>query len=60
MYSASGLDGPRLPAPGFDVDPRGAVGGSTERGNHTPYAEFNTFAEPVPWRWLDQVGNRSP
>ncbi len=92
VHGSSGLDGPTLPAPAFDVDPRGAVrlmldvlaesdrpltlvatgpitnvatllrdhpeshnkirgivfmGGSTERGNHTPYAEFNTFADPV-------------
>lgn len=92
VHGTSGLDGPQLPAPAFDVDPRGAVplmldvlsssdqpvtlvatgpitnvatllrdhpnahdrireiifmGGSTERGNHTPYAEFNTFADPV-------------
>ncbi len=92
VHGASGLDGPQMPEPDFDVDPRGAVqlmrevleaspekvtvvatgpitnvaallrdhpevrsrigeivfmGGSTERGNHTPYAEFNTFADPV-------------
>ncbi|WP_448613819.1 nucleoside hydrolase [Modestobacter sp. URMC 112] len=91
VHGASGLDGPELPAPGFDVDERGAVqlmadlvsgaaepvvlvatgpitnvarlvqdrpdvlagvreivfmGGSTERGNHTPYAEFNTYSDP--------------
>ncbi len=92
VHGASGLDGPRMPDPAFDIDPRGAVplmleviessvepvalvatgpitnvavllrehpeiqdrireivfmGGSTERGNHTPYAEFNSFADPV-------------
>lgn len=26
------------------------MGGSTGRGNHTPYAEFNTFADPVALR----------
>ena len=91
VHGASGLDGPALPAPELEADPRGAVpvmldvlasaaqpvtvvatgpitnvatllrehpdtrdgiheivfmGGSTERGNHTPYAEFNTFADP--------------
>lgn len=33
-----------------DLHPRIAevifMGGSTERGNHTPYAEFNTYADP--------------
>lgn len=92
VHGASGLDGPELPAPAFEADPRGALalmldvleasekpvtvvatgpitnvatllrdhpaakalirevvfmGGSTGRGNHTPYAEFNTYADPV-------------
>lgn len=91
VHGASGLDGPPMPEPAMEVDPRGAVallrdvivawpqkvvvvatgpitniatllaehpsvmanidriifmGGSTDRGNHTPYAEFNTFADP--------------
>lgn len=91
VHGVSGLDGPELPDPAFDVDARGAVhlmadlvsgsetpvvlaatgpitnvaalirerpevlgnvreiifmGGSTDRGNHTPYAEFNTYSDP--------------
>jgi len=91
VHGASGLDGPEMPEPGFELSPLGAVelmhqviaasetpvtmvvtgpmtnmaqllrdhpesaaniaevifmGGSTERGNHTPSAEFNTFADP--------------
>ncbi|UOQ56111.1 nucleoside hydrolase [Leucobacter allii] len=97
VHGTSGLDGPELPAPSREPDPRGAValmasvldaaeegvtlvvtgpmtnaaqlfrdrpdlvgrvteivfmGGSTERGNHTPSAEFNTFADPEA---LDEV-----
>lgn len=92
VHGVSGLDGPQMPDPAFEIDPRGAVplmleviesslepvalvatgpitnvavllrehpeiqdrireivfmGGSTERGNHTPYAEFNSFADPL-------------
>ncbi|MEW1955404.1 nucleoside hydrolase [Terrabacter sp. NPDC080008] len=91
VHGASGLDGPAMPDPAFEVAQEGAVellrrviessdepvtvaatgpitnvaqllldhaqvkdgiaeiifmGGSTERGNHTPTAEFNTFADP--------------
>jgi pyrimidine-specific ribonucleoside hydrolase len=91
VHGKSGLDGPAMPEPGFDLSPMTAVelmhevisssaepitmvvtgpmtnmaqllrdhpedkaniasvifmGGSTERGNHTPSAEFNTFADP--------------
>ncbi|GAA2502422.1 nucleoside hydrolase [Terrabacter carboxydivorans] len=91
VHGASGLDGPAMPEPGFEVVAEGAVellrrviessdepvtiaatgpitnvaqllldhpevsdgvrevifmGGSTERGNHTPTAEFNTYADP--------------
>lgn len=91
VHGASGLDGPPMPEPGFEVVKEGAVellrrviessdepvtvaatgpitnvaqllldhpevgegirevifmGGSTERGNHTPTAEFNTYADP--------------
>ncbi|MEV0809709.1 nucleoside hydrolase [Micromonospora sp. NPDC050200] len=91
VHGASGLDGPPMPAPAFDIveEPAPAMmrrviekssepvtvvatgpitnvaqllldspeskegireiifmGGSTERGNHTPTAEFNTYADP--------------
>lgn len=91
VHGASGLDGPPMPEPGFEVTGGDAVellrrviessdekvtiaatgpitnvaqlllthpgvkdgirevifmGGSTERGNHTPTAEFNTYADP--------------
>lgn len=91
VHGKSGLDGPHMPAPEFEVSELDAValmkktldesaekitmvitgpmtnlaqllrdhpqvkeriaevifmGGSTERGNHTPSAEFNTFADP--------------
>ena len=91
VHGKSGLDGPEMPEPGFEVSEHSAVelmhsilsshadpvtmvitgpmtnmaqllrtypgdaknisevifmGGSTERGNHTPSAEFNTFADP--------------
>lgn len=91
VHGRSGLDGPELPEPAFDVVPESAVellsrtlrehpepvslvvtgpmtnvgqllrdqpelvehvaevifmGGSTESGNHTPTAEFNTYADP--------------
>jgi purine nucleosidase len=91
VHGESGLDGPELPEPAFDVDPRGAqqlivdtltaaeepvtlvptgpitniatllrdrpdvipkireivwMGGSAERGNRTPYAEFNAWVDP--------------
>jgi purine nucleosidase/pyrimidine-specific ribonucleoside hydrolase len=91
VHGKSGLDGPAMPEPGFDLSSLTAVelmhevisqssepitmvvtgpmtnmaqllrdhpgdasniasvifmGGSTERGNHTPSAEFNTFADP--------------
>jgi purine nucleosidase len=90
VHGESGLDGPELPAPDVDLDPRSALqlisdtlsdadepvtifatgpitnvaaalervdreavrevvwmGGSTERGNRTPYAEFNAWVDPV-------------
>ena len=91
VHGATGLDGPPMPEPGFEIAQEGAVqllrrviessdeavtvaatgpitniarllldhpevkdgirevifmGGSTERGNHTPTAEFNTYADP--------------
>lgn len=91
VHGASGLDGPALPDPAFEIVQESAtdllrrtietstdpvtiaatgpitniaqllldhpdvkdgideiifMGGSTERGNHTPTAEFNTFADP--------------
>jgi purine nucleosidase len=91
VHGESGLDGPDLPEPAFDVDPRGAdrllvdtltaatepvtlvptgpitniavllrdhpeviakiseivwMGGSAERGNRMPYAEFNAWVDP--------------
>ncbi len=89
VHGESGLDGPELPAPDVELDPRPAVdliagevaaagepitlfatgpltnvaaalarvdrerireivwmGGSTERGNRTPYAEFNAWVDP--------------
>lgn len=91
VHGASGLDGPEIPEPGFEVSRLNAVelmkqtinaqeervtlvvtgpmtnaaqllrdhpeiksriseiifmGGSTDGGNHTPSAEFNTFADP--------------
>jgi purine nucleosidase/pyrimidine-specific ribonucleoside hydrolase len=89
VHGKSGLDGPELPAPDVELDPRPAVdliadelaaagepitlfatgpltnvaaalarvdrerireivwmGGSTERGNRTPYAEFNAWVDP--------------
>jgi purine nucleosidase/pyrimidine-specific ribonucleoside hydrolase len=91
VHGKSGLDGPEMPEPAFEVSELSAVelmhsiisvhnepvtmvvtgpmtnmaqllrsypgdaknisevifmGGSTERGNHTPSAEFNTFADP--------------
>lgn len=35
------------------------MGGSTERGNHTPYAEFNTYADPEALRVVLESGVRS-
>lgn len=35
------------------------MGGSTERGNHTPYAEFNTYADPEALRVVLQSGIRT-
>jgi purine nucleosidase len=89
VHGESGLDGPELPEPGVELDPRPAVdliadelrrggepltifatgpltnvaaaleraepdrirevvwmGGSTERGNRTPYTEFNAWVDP--------------
>lgn len=91
VHGVSGLDGPEMPEPGFELSEKTAVelmrsvleasecpvtivatgpitnvamlleshpeiaakiaeiifmGGSTERGNHTPTAEFNTYADP--------------
>lgn len=89
IHGESGLDGPPLPEPAVDLDPRGAtqliadvcaeasepvtlvatgpltnvalaldtvpreqvreivwMGGSTDRGNRTPYAEFNALSDP--------------
>lgn len=91
VHGVSGLDGPEMPEPGFELSEKSAVelmysvlqssdrpvtivatgpmtnvatliqnhpeilpkigeiifmGGSTERGNHTPTAEFNTYADP--------------
>lgn len=91
VHGVSGLDGPPMPEPAFELESVGAVellrrviessdepitvaatgpitnvalllldfpevkngirevifmGGSTERGNHTPTAEFNTYADP--------------
>lgn len=35
------------------------MGGSTERGNHTPYAEFNTYADPEALDIVLQSGIRT-
>ena len=35
------------------------MGGSTERGNHTPYAEFNTYADPEALEFVLRSGIRT-
>jgi inosine-uridine nucleoside N-ribohydrolase len=52
VHGQSGLDGAELPEPAMELDAPQAVeeivwmGGSTERGNTRPYAEFNALVDP--------------